>query len=152
MDFKVVSLVFNFLLLCWPKTNLVSRIRQHYGHNTLTLLRKLERTYLKLKKAELDIIFINKCQQLGLIPVFCRIKPANLQNLSTGDIRSLQSKILSMELKHKYKVKSGLKRTYISDLSKMKPVMSFFYYISILAFIRNSGKSHGAHVTRASCS
>ena len=29
----------------------------------------------------------------------------------------------------------------------MKSVVSFFYYISILAFIRNSGKSHCAHVT-----
>ena len=95
---------------------------------------------------ELDIDFINKCQHLGLIPTFCRIKPSNLCNISYKDRQSLQSSILSMELKHKHRAKSTLMRTYHNNLQQLKSSVSFLTYISIRSFLRNSVHKHNEQV------
>ena len=147
MDLKILALVFNFVLICWPKTNLITRIKQLYGHNTLTLFRKLENTFLKLKKIELDINFIKQCQSFGLIPTFCRIKLVNQCNLSTKDLHRLQNDILSLELRHKLKTRATLFRTYNHGLLHFKSKVSFITYISVLSFLRNSAKSQSGKVS-----
>ena len=67
MNLIITALLFNFIICCWPKTNIINRLRQHYGQKTVTLLRKLEKTMFKRIKVELDIQFITKCKELNLI-------------------------------------------------------------------------------------
>ena len=112
----------------------------------LTLFRKLENTFLKLKKIELDINFIKQCQSFGPIPTFCRIKLVNQCNLSTKDLHRLQNDILSLELRHKLKTRATLFRTYNHGLLHFKSKVSFITYISVLSFLRNSAKSQSGKV------
>ena len=84
------------LISCWPKSNIIIKIKQQYGHDSLKLVRKLEKTYLKLKKNELD--FLKQCQAKHLIPSFCKLKPINRKGLSQKDDCSLQYKVLTLQL------------------------------------------------------
>ena len=82
MKFITIALVVQFLISCWPKINIINRIRQQYGQKSLVTVRKCEKTYPKLKKLELDLKFLYQCQTKDLVPSFCRLKPANRHGLS----------------------------------------------------------------------
>ena len=77
MKLITYALIIQFLISCWPKTNIVNKIRQQYGLKTLAIFRKLEKTLFKLKKVDLDIQFMLKCFELDMVPKFCRIKLPN---------------------------------------------------------------------------
>ena len=62
MKLIVLALIFQFVISCWPKTNIVSKLRQQYGQKTVSLFRKLEKTMFKLAKVNMDIKFIVKCK------------------------------------------------------------------------------------------
>ena len=131
----------NFLLVCWPKTNIIHRIKQQYGLNTLTLVRRLEKTFLKLTKVDLDIIFLKQCQRDKLLPTFCKLKPANKHNLSHKDLTSLQEHLLSLELEAKYRNRTMLNKAYSQLLKDVRTSVSFITYISIRRLIRSSAKN-----------
>ena len=118
MKIITIAFIFQFLLSCWPKVDIISRIRQQYGHQTLLIVRKLEKTFLKLTKNDLDIIFLEKCQKLGLIPGFFKLKPANISGLQKKDLYSLENKVLSLELQVRYRTKATIVQEYHNLLQK----------------------------------
>ena len=88
----------------------------------------------------MDIIFLKKCQKLGLIPGFCKLKPANISGLQKKDLYSLENKVLSLELQVKYRTKATIVQEYHNLLQKVKSEVSFISYVSILKLIRSSAK------------
>ena len=142
-----IACVFNFILIVWPKTNLIARLKQHYGQRTVYLFRKLEKTYLKTKKIDLDIAFMRNCQKERLIPTFCKLKPATRQTLSSRDLCNLQRNVLSLELKNKFRIRGQLNRSFHHLLQDLRSRVGFFTYISIRKFLRSSGITYLERIT-----
>ena len=101
MNISILACIYHFLIVIWPKSNIVVRIQQQYGRNIRNLVHKTERIYLNLKKVELDIDFILKCQKASLIPSFCKMKLSNRNSLTQKEYKSIQEKVLSVELRSK---------------------------------------------------
>ena len=138
MDFKICLLVFNFILTVWPKSDIISKLRQQYGQNTVNIFRRLEKTYLKINKIDLDISFMKECQRLKVIPTFCKLKPATKQSLSVKELRALQEKVLSLELQHKYKARNQFRKVYFELLASLRSQVGFITYVSVRSFLRKS--------------
>ena len=152
MNIITIAFCFQFLIACWPKTDVIKKIRQQYGHRTLNLVRKLEKTYLKLKKIELNLLFLEKCKTQKLVPLFCKLKPANRCGFSQKEFHSLHYKVLSLEIGVKYRTKSQLGKTFKHLSSQVKSLISFFTYLSVQQLIRSSAKnqSKGINIRHAS--
>ena len=65
-------LVFLFLVrIRFPRTKSIAAIiRSRYGDRMLKMVRKLEKLDFKLRKAKIDIKFLCKCENNGIIPNF----------------------------------------------------------------------------------
>ena len=140
MKFITIALCFQFLLSCWPKTNVITKIRQQYGIRTLKVVRKLDKTYWKLKKLELDISFLQKCKLNNLVPNFCKVKPANKRGLTRKELISLQNKVLSLELDVKYRTRAQCGKVYKDLLLNLRTELSFITYISVLQLIKSNAE------------
>ena len=47
MKIITVAFIFQFLLSCWPKVDIISRIRQQYGHQSLFIVRISLHNYIE---------------------------------------------------------------------------------------------------------
>ena len=138
MKLLTFAFVIQFIIACWPKIDIITKVKQQYGRKTLTLVRKIEKTFLKLKKVELDLDFLKQCKIKNLIPKFCKLKPANNRGLSLKDLQSLKQKVLNLEIQVKNKMRSQLGRTYRQLQSTIKSEVSLLTYVSILQLLRSS--------------
>ena len=70
MFLRVAVLVFLFLArIRFPKNESISSIvRKRYSGEVLKAIRKFEKVDYKLRKAKLDISFLDKCQNENIIP------------------------------------------------------------------------------------
>ena len=75
----VVSLVLQFIIRLRfpPNKSIASIVTARYGKPTLRLIRKFENADFKLRKAALDIEFIERSIKHELIPKFVQFKVAN---------------------------------------------------------------------------
>ena len=55
MKFITIAFLFQFLISCWPKSNIIIKIKQQYGHDTLKLVRKLEKNIFKTKEESVGL-------------------------------------------------------------------------------------------------
>jgi predicted GIY-YIG superfamily endonuclease len=138
MKFITLALVFQFLLACWPKLDIITKIKEQYGQTTLKLVRKLEKTFLKLRKVELDLIFLKNCSDQKLVPSFCKVKLANGRGLSQKELYALESKVLFLEIQVKHRNKAQLGKAYKHLVQIVRSNVSFITYISILKLIRSA--------------
>ncbi len=76
---NILAYVFLFILRTrFPaQKSIASIIRERYGNPILKLQRKLESVDTKLRKAKLDLEFLNNCRDNGLIPHFLDFHLAN---------------------------------------------------------------------------
>ena len=138
MKLIVLAFVFNFILNCWPKTNIINKIKQQYGQKSLTTFRKLEKLLLKINKIENDIQFIMKCKNLNLIPKFCRVKLPNQHDLSKKDVHTIHNKILDTELVNKRRSKQQCSKVAALSLGHLRSSVSFLTYMAIRKFLHSS--------------
>ena len=141
MKFLKLAFIIQFLVTIWPKTDIISKLREQYGQNTLKLFRQVEKTLLRLRKIDQDIQFIVKCQELKLIPTFCKLKPANRKSLSNRDYTALQCQVLSLELKSKRRQLFKLKQEYGVIFQQLKSSVGYITFISLCKFLHNSAVS-----------
>ena len=87
MLIQVVVFVFLFLARVRnPKSkSIVEVFRSRYSENTVKRIRKMEKLDYRLRKAELDLQFLCKCDDNNVIPNFLNFRLANshLQYSST---------------------------------------------------------------------
>ena len=142
MNLSITALLFHFLISCWPKTNIINRIRQQYGQGTVCLFRKLEKTIFKSVKVNMDIKFIIKCKDLDLVPKFCMVKLPNKHELSKKDIFGIYNKVMDTELHNRKKANSKLHKIVSALKSELRSSVSFITYISLLKLLRSSANNY----------
>ena len=112
MWMRVCAIVFMFISrLRFPNDQPISNIiRTRYGNAVLQDMRKLEKLDMKYRKALLDIVFLNKCLENGVIPRFLNFKLANRRLRSSATYRICQVQLLNQELIEKHKAKERLSK------------------------------------------
>jgi hypothetical protein len=145
MKITILAFVFHFILRCWPKTNIIDKIKQQYGYKTLRTYRKLEKILLKINKVEQDIQFMVKCKTLDLIPKFCRIKLPNQHDLSRKDAHLIYNRILDTELTNKRRSKQQLSKIASVSLTKLRSNVSFLCYLAIRKFLHSTVSVANSH-------
>ena len=109
----VVSLVLQFLIrLRFPPNKSIAKIiATRYGEPTVRLIRKFENTDFKLRKAALDIEFIESGITNDLIPKFVQFKVANKNLRGSKAYKQCQKKLLVQELTVKKRHQKQLQKT-----------------------------------------
>ena len=79
MFLRATVLVFLFLarVRFLRSESIPSVIRRRWGHDTLKLLRNFEKLDYKIRKVELDICFLRKCESKDVVPNFLKFRLAN---------------------------------------------------------------------------
>ena len=139
--FRILSLVFIFLIrLRFPKDcSLHDVIKRRYGNDCSRNLRKLQKTDLKLRKAKLDLKFLNDCFELGLLPKFLNFKLANPRlRKSAAYIRSQRS-LLQAEIREKRRRINILSTEFEQVKSALRQTLSLldFTHVSTISLLHN---------------
>ena len=77
----------------------------HDGQLPLSKLRKLEKLYIKIDKAKLDIHFLTNCRKLGVVPKFLNF---NLPYTNSNDTRAIRKRLLKSAVRKRIKEKLKL--------------------------------------------
>ena len=101
MVLRVAVLVFLFLArIRFPKNKPTSTIvRKRYRGEVLKAIRKFGKVGYKLRKAELDISFLFKCQNKNTIPNFLKRRLTNKNLQSSVTYRKCQQNLLQTEIR-----------------------------------------------------
>ena len=118
----IISLVFVFLTrLRFPsRLSIAEVLRKRYGDWTLKLVRKIEKSNIKHKKALLDLQFLKICEDHNVIPKFLCFKVANSNLCSFSTYRRCQRKLLWEEIYNKRLVVSKLDKESKSLYNNVK--------------------------------
>ncbi len=125
--------------------SIASIIRKRYGIQTLRLQRKLESLDTKLRKAKLDLEFLNNCRDNGLIPHFLQFRLANERLRHSSSYPACQRRFLDEEIKNKT---SSIRRlsNHLSDiLESFKNSVSFLDFVHITCKLSLSVGRNIAH-------
>ena len=95
MNIKTFYFVLKFVLhLCLlrPFGNIIKDLSlAHNGQVSIAELRKLEKLYIKIKKAELDLQFLKNCNSFNVTPKFLSF---HLPHSSSHDTKSVRKRLL----------------------------------------------------------
>ena len=81
--------------------SLSSVLRRRYGDGLIKLTRKFERVNKKLRKSELDLSFLHKCDELLLFPNFLNFKVSNSNLKNSPSYDACRRLLLTEEIKYK---------------------------------------------------
>ena len=109
--------------------------REKYGTPNLRLCRGYEKLITRLEKNRLDIKFLLKCKQDGIIPKFARPK-LSLQERNTNLTRRIGILIIKAELKRKYKVERTLKKKITEASTEIADGTSYLFQCALRYRIR----------------
>ena len=133
----LAALVILFILkLRFPRGTPISAvIQRRYGRQGITLFRRLEKTTLKLKKCECDLLFLSKCKAYETLPKFLYFKLYKKNLLNSKLYRKWQFKLLNIEINAKQRNIKRLKelKTKLSD--DLRSLTSFLDYYYLISFI-----------------
>ena len=76
---------------CRPFGSILYDIATKYNDLTVSDLRKIEKWRLKLRKAELDIRFLNTCRTFNVTPKFLTFR---IPHGTSADVRAIQTRLL----------------------------------------------------------
>ena len=110
-------------------------IRRRYDDNTVRLIRKFEKADRKLRKAELDLSFLDKCDDLGLIPNFLVFKVSNKHLRNSKTYVNCCKSLLAEEREHKRSLIRCHRRNLLSVKSELQHVLNIIDYSHILSCI-----------------
>ena len=109
--------------------------REKYGTPNLRLCRGYEKLVSKLEKNRLDIKFLLKCKQDGIMPKFARPK-LSLQERNTNLTRRIGILIIKAELKRKYKLERSLKKKITEASTEIADGTSYLFQCALRYRIR----------------
>ena len=118
--------------------SLLSVIRRRYNDNTVRLIRRFERLDRKLRKAELDLAFLDKCNELGLIPNFLLFKVSNKHLRNSNVYISCCKSLLNEERDHKRSHIRIHRRELISLKSELQRVLNVIDYSHVISCLLRS--------------
>ena len=103
MFIHVAVIVFIFLArVRFPKSKSIAEvIRCRYSENTVKRIRKLEKRDYRLRKADLDLQFLCKCDDNNVIPNFLDFRLANSHLKYPSTYRLCQSNLLREDIRQK---------------------------------------------------
>ena len=124
------TLILTFIFrIRFPSHSAISSVfLDRYGRHVLSNFRKLEKTSLKLSKAQEDLRFLNICRSQSIFPKFLRFKLYKESLTHTGLYRSWQLTLLEREISTKLRLSSSL------DTLKKKLTLSLRQQVSFVDF------------------
>ena len=129
---RILSLTFIIKIL---SQSIFKYSREKYGAPNLRLCRGYERLITRFEKNRLDIKFLLKCKQEGIIPKFARPK-LSLQEKNTNLTRRIATLIVKAELKRKYKIERTLKKKISDASSEIARCTSYLFQCALRYRIR----------------
>ena len=139
-----ITLVLAFLSrLRFPKNvSLFKIIRERYGNEGLHEYRKFENSDFKLKKAQCDLEFLEKCQTHNLTPKFLEFKLFSRKLNDHSDYWEYQRKLLNSEIESKRDLISSCCRSLEFSTANLSKTLSFldFNHITSVTKSWNDGK------------
>ena len=143
MFLRVMVLVFLFLArLRFPSTeSLPSIVRRRYGSNILKLVRKFEKIDYKLRKAELDICFLHRCDVNDVIPKFLQFRLANKNLRNSVAYKNSQKQLLHAEIHSKESHLSSLKNQFNHSRSELQSLLNVIDFAHISSIFLASNDS-----------
>ena len=134
MLIHVAVFVFLFLARVWfPKSkSIVEVIRSRYSENTVKRIRKLEKLDYRLRKAELDLQFLCKCDDNNIIPNFLNFRLANSHLKYSSTYRLCQLNLSREEIRQKKSTLRNLQKEFSSLKVSLQNELSLidFAYVS----------------------
>ena len=126
------------ICLLRPFGNIIYDISNvHNGRISIQELRKLEKLYIKVKKAELDIQFLKNCQCLRVTPKFLSF---NLPLTSSHDTKAVRKRLLRGALRKRNSEIQKLQKELDVAIKKTKDVVSSFeWYVLFRSLESNAG-------------
>ena len=112
---------------------------KRYGHQTLKLVRKVEKTNVERKKALLDLQFLKIRENHNVIRKFLCFKVANSNLCSSSTYRRCQRKLLREEICNKRLVVSKLDKESKSLYNNVKSILNLidFHHALNISLISN---------------
>ena len=100
---RVLTIVFLFIIRCrFPKLkSLADIIRCRYGNHVLKIIRKYEKSDYRARKLNLDIKFLNTCQDNDLCPTFIQYKLSSKRLQNSNAYRQSQRLFIQEEITFK---------------------------------------------------
>ena len=91
-----------------------------YNENTVKRIRKLEKLDYRLRKVELDLEFLSKCNDNNIIPKFLNFRVANNHLNFSTTYKQSQSNLLREEIRQKKSTVRILKKEFSSLIASLQ--------------------------------
>ena len=139
--FKSAVLAIN-LLINWrlSQNNLPAFIHNKYGSNIKKIFWNYGNSLQKLRKAELDIDFLNKCKTYNVIPKFLKFKLYRKDLMKSHHYQSYQNKLLNNEIECRKRTVRRLTDVVSRYLQELHSSITTFHYVLCQRFFRLKNK------------
>ena len=121
----------------FPKSKSIAEvIRSRYSENTVKRIRKLEKLDYRLRKEELDLLFLCKCDDINVMPNFLNFRLANSHLKYSSTYRLSQLNLLREEIRQKKSTLSNLQNEVSSLKVSLQNELNLidFAHVSTLFF------------------
>ena len=138
---RTYALVFLFVIrLRFPTGVAVSEIiRKRYNDDVLKRIRQYEKLDYKLRKAELDLNFLNVCQERSLTPKFLQFRVANQHLRNSAAYDQCSRLLLQEEIKRKKSTIRNCKKECERLKTELQSTLSHFDFVHVYSlFIRGN--------------
>ena len=147
-----LRVVFTFLrclvsiCLLRPFGNIIFDISNtHNGSISIAELRKLEKLYVKVRKAELDIQFLKNCQYLKVTPKFLSF---NLPHTSSHDTKAVRKRLLRGALRKRNCEIRKLQKELDAVIDKTRRVVSSMEWFLLIRSLNRNAKEMMSSVAK----
>ena len=113
--------------------SLMTVVRKRYDDNIVRLIRRFEKTERRTRKAELDLTFLEKCQQLGVIPKFLMFKVSNDYLRESITYRRCCKSLLNEEVKHKRLLITTHHKELLSIKDELRQALNIIDYTHVVS-------------------
>ena len=141
MFVRVAALVLVFIIrLRFPGGKSIAEVlRERYGDVGLKTSRRFEKIDFKLRKAKLDLVFLETCDVNGYIPRFLFFKLSNRDLQTSSAYRTCQKKLLTAEMNVKKSRIRHLEKEFELVKESLRKTLSFidFTHVCCLMLSQN---------------
>ena len=121
-------------------------LRRRYGDEVIKSVRKFEKTDRKLRKAELDLTFLQKCVELSLTPKFLNFKVTNDNLRNSNTYIHCQKELLNEEIVQKNKSIEELRNLLRNIKSELQEKLNVIDYAHVLScFLQSNDRFISTH-------
>ena len=126
---SLLAILFLLKLKLCSTTNIATYIRRKYSDESLRVYRRLQSTFTRQRKAELDLDFLQYCKMNDMTPNFVKFKLYRKDLYSSEFYRSSTFQLLEIEIKSKETLINKLEQLKRSTSAELKSVVSYLDFI-----------------------